>query len=49
MIEKQNTFRENLRIAKEKMGKVPLSDEEIMALACEEIFSSYSRDEKNYR
>jgi hypothetical protein len=49
MNETPNTFKEKLRSAKEKTGKAPLSDDEVIALACAEIFSSYSRDEKNYR
>ncbi|MGB7568466.1 MAG: hypothetical protein WBM07_11440 [Chitinivibrionales bacterium] len=45
----QNNFNEKLQHIINTMGKKPLSEEEIVLLACREIASSYSRDEKDYK
>jgi hypothetical protein len=46
---KKNEHSDNLQQIINKMGKKILSEEEIVLLACREIASSYSRDEKDYR
>jgi hypothetical protein len=45
----RENFNEKLQQIVDKTGKMPLSEEEILLLTCQEITSSYSRDEKDYR
>jgi hypothetical protein len=45
----KKSFSEKLQQIIKKMGKEPLSEDELIMLACREIASSYSRDEKDYR
>jgi hypothetical protein len=44
-----NALNDKLQQIINKMGKKILSEEEITLLACREIASSYSRDEKDYK
>lgn len=45
----QNDSDENLKHVIAKMEKKPLSEDDILLLACWEIASSYSFDEKDYK
>ena len=42
------TLQQAIEKVKENMGKRPLSDDEILLLACEEIARTYGREEKGY-
>jgi hypothetical protein len=48
-IDHQSDLDQKYQDVLDKLGKKPLSDDEIALLACREITSSYSRDEKDYR
>jgi hypothetical protein len=47
-VETSETLQQAALKAKEKIGTRPLSDNEILVLACEEIARTYSREEKGY-
>jgi hypothetical protein len=46
--EPSETLQQAAENVKEKIGTRPLSDDEILVLACEEIARTYSREEKGY-
>jgi hypothetical protein len=42
------TLQQAVEKVKEKLGARPLTDEDILVLACAEIARTYSREEKGY-
>jgi hypothetical protein len=44
----EETLQQAVEKVKEKLGRKPLSDEDILVLACAEIDHTYGREEKGY-
>jgi hypothetical protein len=47
-MDSSETLRQAVEKVKEKLGVQPLSGDEILLLACEEIARTYGREEKGY-
>jgi hypothetical protein len=48
-IDNLNDFNKNMKSIEEKTGKILLSDDDLLMLACREIAKTYTRDEKDYK